>query len=80
MASGIPVVATPTPGLCESLGEAGIFVERDDLDGWVAALTALDDAEAWQAASKQAKARVRQLDPAADLARWVEAVERLGRR
>lgn len=80
LASGIPVVATPTPGLCESLGEAGIFVERDDLDGWVAALTALDDPEAWQAASKKAKARSRQLDPAADLARWVEAVERLGRR
>lgn len=79
LASGIPVVASPTPGLRESLGDAGIFVDRDDLDGWVAALTALDDPDAWQAASARAKKRSRQLDPKPDLARWVEAVERLGR-
>lgn len=31
-ASGIPVIAHPTPGLVESLGEAGIFAYRDDLN------------------------------------------------
>ncbi len=79
LASGIPVVASPTPGLRESLGDAGIFVERDDLDGWVSALTALDDPDTWQAASDKAKKRSRQLDPKRDLATWVEAVERLAR-
>jgi hypothetical protein len=77
LASGIPVVACPTPGLRESLGPAGVFVERDDLDGWVAALTALDDPETWQAASDRAKRRSRQLDPRQDLARWCEAIEGL---
>ncbi|MFI1769152.1 glycosyltransferase family 4 protein [Streptomyces sp. NPDC020800] len=33
-ASGIPVIAHPTPGLVESLGEAGIFAYRDDLNAW----------------------------------------------
>lgn len=79
LASGIPVVACPTPGLKESLGDAGIFVERDDLNGWVSALTALDDPETWQAASARAKKRSRQLDPRRDLAAWVEAVEGLRR-
>lgn len=34
MASGIPVVAEPTPGLLESLGDAGIFADRNDIDAW----------------------------------------------
>jgi hypothetical protein len=40
MASGIPVIAEPTPGLKESLGDAGTFVDRDDLDAWETALRA----------------------------------------
>lgn len=39
MASGIPVVAHPTPGLVESLGYAGTFVDRDDFSGWVKAIS-----------------------------------------
>lgn len=77
IASGIPVVACPTPGLMESLGDAGIFVERGDLDGWVAELTALDDPDVWSKASDRAKRRSRQLDPKADLARWCDAIEAL---
>ncbi|HEY9524048.1 MAG TPA: glycosyltransferase family 4 protein [Thermopolyspora sp.] len=77
LASGIPVVACPTPGLQESLGDAGVFVDRDDLDGWVAALTALDDPAAWEAASVKAKKRSRQLDPKTDLNMWCDAVEAL---
>jgi glycosyltransferase involved in cell wall biosynthesis len=38
MASGIPTIAHPTPGLQESLGEAGTFVDRADLDAWENAL------------------------------------------
>ncbi|MBQ1166296.1 glycosyltransferase, partial [Streptomyces sp. A73] len=41
LASGIPVGAHPTPGLCESLGEAGVFVDRNDLDGYEAVLRKL---------------------------------------
>jgi hypothetical protein len=77
LASGIPVIAHPTPGLCESLGEAGIFVERADLDGYEAVLRKLLAPAEYKLASKRAKARSAELDPAADLAAWCEAVESL---
>lgn len=41
MASGIPVLAEATPGLLESLGGAGTFADRDDLDAWETALRAM---------------------------------------
>ena len=79
LASGIPVVAHPTPGLCESLADGGIFVDRNDPDGWVAVLRKLQDPAEWRLASKRAKARSVELDPAADLAAWCDAVEALAR-
>ncbi len=77
LASGIPVVAHPTPGLCESLGEAGIFVDRRDVDGYEAVLRKLAAPAEYRLASKRAKARSVELDPAADLAAWCDAVEAL---
>lgn len=77
LASGIPVVAHPTPGLCESLGEAGVFVDRNDLDGHEAVLRKLLTTAEYRLASKRAKARSAELDPASDLAAWCEAVESL---
>ncbi|MFF5642940.1 glycosyltransferase family 4 protein [[Kitasatospora] papulosa] len=79
LASGIPVVAHPTPGLTESLGEAGIFVDREDLDGYEAVLRKLLHAPEYRLASKRAKARSAELDPAADLAAWCSAIEGLAR-
>jgi glycosyltransferase involved in cell wall biosynthesis len=75
--SGIPVVAHPTPGLCESLGEAGIFADRSDVDGWASVLARLDDDVEWSAASERATARAKELDPTDDLAAWCEAIESL---
>jgi glycosyltransferase involved in cell wall biosynthesis len=77
LASGIPVVAHPTPGLCESLGEAGVFVDRNDIDGYAAVLRKLLTPAEYRLASKRAKARSAELDPATDLAGWCEAVESL---
>lgn len=77
MASGIPVIASPTPGLSESLGSAGIFCEPTDLEAWVASIKALDDPAEWSAASERALARSKELDPTPDLAAWVEAIESL---
>ncbi|MWA08735.1 glycosyltransferase [Streptomyces sp. BA2] len=79
MASGIPVLAHPTPGLCESLGEAGIFVDRNDVDGWEAVLRELLTPSAYRLASKRAKIRSAELDPTADLADWCEAIEEAAR-
>lgn len=77
LASGIPVVAHPTPGLCESLGEAGVFVDRNDIDGYEAVLRKLAVPAEYRLASKRAKARSAELDPTADLAAWCDAVEAL---
>jgi hypothetical protein len=77
LASGIPVVAHPTPGLAESLGEAGIFVDRNDTAGYEAVLRKLLTPAEYRLASKRAKARSAELDPAAELAAWCDAVEAL---
>ncbi|MBY8343410.1 MULTISPECIES: glycosyltransferase family 4 protein [Streptomyces] len=78
-ASGIPVVAHPTPGLVESLGEAGIFAYRDDLNAWIHALSSLRDPDNWARASRRAKARSIELSAAPDLDLWSDAVEALSR-
>ena len=75
LASGIPVVAHPTPGLCESLGEAGVFVDRSDIDGYEAVLRKLLQPSEYRLASKRAKARSAGLDPAVDLGAWCGAGE-----
>lgn len=79
MASGIPVVASPTDGLRESLGAAGIFCDPKDVDAWATELKRLGDGRKWRAASRKAKARAAELAPAADLASWCEAVEGVAR-
>ncbi len=80
MASGIPVIAHPTPGLTESLGDAGVFADRDDVDAWEAEIRRLLAPKAWAAASKKALKRSAELDPAAELAAWCDAVEVLAAR
>lgn len=79
LASGIPVVAHPTPGLCESLGEAGVFVDRKDIDGYEEVLRKLLTPAEYRLASKRAKTRSAELNPTAELAEWCDAIEALAR-
>ena len=79
MASGIPVIAHPTDGLRESLGDAGIFVDRCDVDAWMTVIRRLQDKRRWNGASRRAKKRASELDPAPGLQRWCAAVENLAR-
>lgn len=80
LASGIPVIAHPTPGLCESLSEAGVFVDLHDVDGYETVIRKLlTDRAEYRLVSKRAKARSAELDPAPDLAAWCDAVEALPR-
>jgi glycosyltransferase involved in cell wall biosynthesis len=76
MASGIPVVVSPTPGLRECCGAAAVYVDRYDLEGWVTALRKLkDDLEWYKSRSKIALERARALDPRPVLASiedWLE--------
>lgn len=57
MASGIPVIAEPTPGLLESLGDAGTFADRDDAEAWETALRATLKPAKYGKLSKLALAR-----------------------
>lgn len=41
LASGIPVIAHPTPGLREALGDAATFIDRDDHRAWADAVAGL---------------------------------------
>ena len=77
MCSGIPVIAHPTPGLCESLGSAGIFVDRSDLGGWIDAIRSLSDPAAWAEASQRSRARADELDTSIDLDLFADSVEAL---
>jgi glycosyltransferase involved in cell wall biosynthesis len=79
MCSGIPVIAHPTPGLLECLGDAGIFRDRDDLDGWCTEIRRLHTPRGFSASSRAAQARAAQLDPAEELERWRTSMEEVGR-
>lgn len=77
MCSGIPVIAHPTPGLLESLAEAGRFADRDNLDAWAAHIRDLDDVDEYAATAAAACARVSRLTPDADLDRVADLLESL---
>lgn len=66
-ASGIPTIAHPTPGLVESLGPAGTFVDRDLIEDWVAAVERFDDDQRYDLASADAVARALYHDHDRDL-------------
>lgn len=78
MASGIPVIATPTFGLKESLGMAGTFVSRDDIDAWEREIRALLSSHgSWLNKSSVALSRSAQLDPNVELTHMTEQLERM---
>lgn len=77
LCSGIPVVAAPTPGLRECLGEAGTFVPLADERGWRDAIDALlSDPAVYRAASRAARARAQELETLTqrDTERFVGAI------
>jgi glycosyltransferase involved in cell wall biosynthesis len=63
MASGIPTIAHPTPGLLESLADSGTFADRDDIAAWVEAIRRFDDEAHYKDMSNRALLRSAELDP-----------------
>ena len=78
MSSGIPVIANPTPGLKEALGNAGIFCYREDVSAWVREIKKLtEDASYYQSVSERCRARARELDPVPQMdqfAMWLSKI------
>ncbi|MFE7106638.1 glycosyltransferase family 4 protein [Streptomyces sp. NPDC057575] len=75
-ASGIPVLAHPTPGLTECLDGTGFLLDRDQPGDWEKVIRRLlSSPGAWERASAKAAARSLTLDPDAELAAWCDAVE-----
>ena len=62
MCSGIPVIAAPTPGLKESLGDAGIFADVEKPQEWVEAIKKLDDPEEYKKASLKCLKRAEEVE------------------
>ena len=78
MASGIPVIAHPTPGLQECIAGGGTFARRDAPATWVLKLRELiGSPAAWHAASDRARQRSTQLDPTPELNDWIRVVGEL---
>jgi glycosyltransferase involved in cell wall biosynthesis len=78
--SGIPVIATPTAGLKENLGDAGIYARRGtgEVDKWYDALSKLlSDKAYYDEMSRKATAQSKVIDSDKELAAFVSAVEGL---
>lgn len=80
LASGIPVIAHPTPGLVESLGDGATFLDRQDTGAWARAVDELyADGPRRTAARAAAFARSRFLAEQGrrELVDWTSAVRAL---
>lgn len=77
MASGIPVIATPTPGLKESLSYAGIFPRDNTLGAWKAEIIRLSNPVEYKKASDLALQRSAELNPAIELDALAKEVKKL---
>lgn len=75
-AAGIPVIATATAGLRESLGSGGVFASRGNPAEWLRhASRLLSNTEEWGRASRRALARAAELDVMRrlELEQWVRS-------
>jgi hypothetical protein len=77
MCSGIPVIAHPTGGLRESLGDAGLFADRDDIDAWCNLILAFDDPATYLEQSELMTKRLAELVADDSRDRFCDALEAL---
>lgn len=78
MCSGIPTIASPTEGLKENLGYAGLFIDRDSIDEWVSMIYKLkNDRTFYNDISNKCKARVQELDPTIQLENFSKFIDNI---
>lgn len=78
MASGIPVVAAPTPGLVEALGDAALYAPAGRPDQWARVLDRLDTETVYRERSAMAREHAAAMSAQStdDLAVWDHALTR----
>lgn len=79
--AGIPTIAHPTPGLTEAFGDAGIFIDRNNIPAWFNEVnTLLTDDVYYRQRSNAVLALADSLDPESEFDRleqaFIETVER----
>lgn len=80
-ASGIPVICNDTPGLKESLGNAGIFVHRgkevnpSDVKAWANKIRELDNEKEYNKWSRRALRRSEEMNPEKELNKLLNFIE-----
>ena len=77
IAHGIPVIAHPTPGVVENLGDAAVYVDRDDIVGIAEAIQAIQQDPARHRQRAQLRAAQHVATSQLQVAQWVAAIERL---
>lgn len=72
LAHGIPTVSTDLPGVRENLGDTATYLDRDDVDGWIAAVRSV------RPSGVRARARFNRTRYLSDVEAFVEAVNTIG--
>lgn len=76
MCSGIPVIAHPTEGLKENLSYAGIFIDKESTEEWVAQIKLLkEDRNEYIKLSEKGKQRSKELNTKAMLEELLKKLE-----
>lgn len=79
--SGIPLVASRDPGIREAMGGHGIYLDRENVTGWVRTVSRLMTNQAeWDRASRDVLERGKAVTYEADQAAFVHEVETLATR
>lgn len=65
--AGIPVIAHPANGLLESLGDSAIYVDRENILGYLDAIKGLDDLDEYNKYSSLVKKRPQMLNPTEEI-------------
>lgn len=73
--AGVPVIAAPTPGLLEALGDDGVFVDHDDIQGWITALDKMLKPRPLGDARKRVLSVAARQTPIADADAWCAVAE-----
>lgn len=77
MQSGIPTIAHPTKGLVENLGNAGVFVDRDDIDNWEYEIRMMFSEPYYKVRQKLSKDRSNYYDKKEEMKTFMESVDAL---